>query len=206
MANLMNDIYWPAKKQGAAVPRILGLTATFVAGKLTNIGSKRKQLEALMDSAIFCPSVQQASANDKFFCVDYPPDSLCDYSEFARTVIERLSGEFAPLLNSKDVEKTIKHAAHVFEQLGMSGFCFYFAESVQRQDTIPPRSCCMDVTLAFAQRLAYPHRSPTSWKRRPRSYLRSRTLSQSARSGCLTSPCCAAASETPPSSSAARAR
>lgn len=88
MANVMNDAYHPSKRDGHPVPRIVGLTASFVAGAIDNLNVKRKTLEQLSDAQIFAPTVpDEFLVPPTFSCISYPADTLSNFVELARTKV-----------------------------------------------------------------------------------------------------------------------
>ena len=135
MAALMNDAYWAAKDKGAAVPHILGLTASFVAGAIDDLAGKRQALETLMDSQIFAPEVPvESCGTPTFHTVAYLPDALENYQELVRDKVDVLLSSFeGQPIQVKDHKKIVNHAAHVLVEGGMSAFLFYLGESVAYQ-------------------------------------------------------------------------
>jgi endoribonuclease Dicer len=135
MASLMNDAYWAAKDKGAAVPHILGLTASFVAGAIDDLAGKRQALETLMDSQIFAPEVPvEYCGTPTFHTVAYLPDALENYQELASDKVDVLLSSFeGEPIQVKDRKKIVNHAAHVLVEGGMSAFLFYLGESVAYQ-------------------------------------------------------------------------
>ena len=74
------------------LPRILGLTASFVNGSLNNIESKRNKLEYLLQSNIISPDVPDFFENEKLFHkISYASDCHdLGVSEAVRSYIERI--------------------------------------------------------------------------------------------------------------------
>jgi hypothetical protein len=55
MAAICRDALWRASKEMKCCPRIIGLTASFVSGAMTNVERKRAQLEGLLQASVQVP-------------------------------------------------------------------------------------------------------------------------------------------------------
>ena len=132
MAAVMHDAVAPfLNANGSSCPRILGLTASFVNGNLRNMNKKRRDLEALLQSTIFCPKVKEKLANDKFIYVPWKRDEAADrHKQAIQRHVERAIAHMPPL---KDATKLINRCAHVFEQLGTCSLFYYVDKVVIQQ-------------------------------------------------------------------------
>ncbi|KAL7560687.1 hypothetical protein ACA910_021424 [Epithemia clementina (nom. ined.)] len=113
-----------------SLPRILGLTASFVNGSLKNMEKKRKDLEALMTSTIFCPDIKSRLNDESFHSVEWIPDQF-DTERKKNAIATHLditSKNLEPL-QIKDMQKVDSRSAHVFFELG-SASLFHYVEVV----------------------------------------------------------------------------
>ena len=140
MAAIMRDAFQPRVRAGEIVPRVIGLTASYVSGALTNITKKREQLETLMHSSLFSPPALDLESLDEdsptLIKVDYAADEIDGIKQVADGKVQELIQSFSELGRPgvvHDAGKVASHAMHVLEQVGMSGFTFYLSESVAYQ-------------------------------------------------------------------------
>jgi len=133
MAGIMRDAVWKVASQRDC-PRILGLTASFVNGALKNVEQKRKDLETLLQSSLFCPDVPEEFAaggaagslsKEKFQTVNWLDDIPANCAELVSAKLTTLLDRFqaAYRMPVKDLKKTVNQTRHVFEELGMTAFC-----------------------------------------------------------------------------------
>lgn len=113
-------------------PRILGLTASFVHGSLTGIEMKRKDLEGLLQSRLFCPSVEERPM--EFEQVSYTQSVVPAMEQVVESKVTALLSVAekcgVPL---KETKKVIQRGAHVFSELGLAAFIYYLRECVAPQ-------------------------------------------------------------------------
>jgi hypothetical protein len=129
MANIMRDAINSSRIPEADRPRIVGLTASFVNGRIENLISKRHDLEALLLARMWAPSLDVAEKRSlKWQQVDgwaYPQDGE-GLEQWAKERVEALllplSNALAPIKTSTRVAND---AAHVLVQLGMRACVFY---------------------------------------------------------------------------------
>ncbi|CAE8729462.1 unnamed protein product, partial [Polarella glacialis] len=133
MAAIMKDSIHGATVQ----PRILGLTASFVHGKL-----KRKRdaetakflLEELLLANICCPTVPEEPSTGpgrQWLSIPYPKEQLEE--EFGQTLEElvtNLTQGCDPQGHLKELHKVMGRLKHVFGQLGRDGFVYCVQKSV----------------------------------------------------------------------------
>ena len=137
MACIMYDAYHLMRQAGKSAPmRIVGLTASFASGRLTNLSAKRQQLEVRMDAAMFRPGVPPEYLVEPTFAprVEWAADGLARYESLARSKVETLFREFDGMPTKvKDLERLVQRAGHVLLECGMMGFIFYLGESLAYQ-------------------------------------------------------------------------
>ncbi|CAJ1352882.1 unnamed protein product [Effrenium voratum] len=140
MAAIMKDAIWKVSGQPGC-PRILGLTASFVNGSLKNLEQKRQQIEALLQSKIFCPEVPSHLAaggsedSSKFRYVDFPEDVPASACQAAEEALANLLKDFEATvgLPVKDAGKLLKRSSHVLEELGVEAFQFALQHCIAPQ-------------------------------------------------------------------------
>ncbi|CAJ1441340.1 unnamed protein product [Effrenium voratum] len=140
MAAIMKDAIWKVSGQPGC-PRILGLTASFVNGSLKNLEQKRQQIEALLQSKIFCPEVPSHLAaggsedSSKFRYVDFPEDVPASACQAAEEALANLLKDFEATvgLPVKDAGKLLKRSSHVLEELGVEAFQFALRHCIAPQ-------------------------------------------------------------------------
>ena len=147
MAAICRDALSPAAhaadaRGGAAVPRILGLTASFVNGSLKGIEAKRAAFEALLQANVFCPAVPPEFAagapgiGEKFERVSFAADPLpTGANAWVMERIESIVGAFEGFagIPVRDVKKAVRSAVTVLEELGSDALCCALRDSVIRQ-------------------------------------------------------------------------
>ena len=137
MARIMRDIYWPSAMDQQSTPHVLGLTASIIAGKLLEKEKKREELEVLLQSSVFSPDISTPSSGGveqevTYHKVDYPQESMQGYEVLVERKVEQLAATFDGITRV-EFEKATKHAQHVLSECGMSGFIYYFGESLVYQ-------------------------------------------------------------------------
>jgi endoribonuclease Dicer len=130
MAAVLKDAVAPYQASGFDGPRILGLTASFVNGSLNNMEKKRRQLEALMLSTIFCPNVEPKTTDTNFHYIQW--DKRFDDGD-VREFIEKYVEEATCSIPVKDISKVVKRCTHVFDQLGRDAVLFYIDKGIEAQ-------------------------------------------------------------------------
>ena len=130
MANIMRDGLNASGIPEADCPRVVGLTASFVNGKVENVIAKRHGLEALLHATMWAPDridlVEQRSVEwrqvDGWAC----PQNSNDLTQWAIQRVEEmllpLSDAISPIITS---HRVATQAAHVLLELGMHSFIFY---------------------------------------------------------------------------------
>lgn len=112
--------------------RILGLTASFVHGSLSNIEKKRQDLEGLFQATIFSPSVDERPV--KFERVSYHSvisPAMKDIVESKIQQILQIAENYeVPLSETRNV---IRRGIHVFQELGAFAFVYFLGECVAPQ-------------------------------------------------------------------------
>lgn len=133
MARIMRDIFWPAIGQ-QSTPHVLGLTASIINGKLLEKEKKREELEVLLQSSVFSPDISEPTSGGieqkvVYLKVDYPQESMQGFEHLVSTKVEQLAASFDGITRV-EYEKATEHAQHVLTESGMSGFIYYFSESL----------------------------------------------------------------------------
>lgn len=133
MAAVMRDGVVPlaANRGIEACPRILGLTASFINGNLRNMENKRQALEALMLSTIFCPTVEQRIADDRFMYVTWERGSGVEQEEEA--IASHVEDALERVGAIKEIKKIVSRCLHVFVELGMNALFFYIDKVIVQQ-------------------------------------------------------------------------
>ena len=131
MAAVLKDAVAPYQASGFDDgPRILGLTASFVNGSLKNIEKKRRLLEALMLSTIFCPNVTPKTTGNNFHHIQW--DKSFDDND-VKEVIEEYVEEAVDGIPINDISKVVKRCIHVFDHLGRDAVMFYIDKVIVAQ-------------------------------------------------------------------------
>ena len=140
MASIMCDAYHPVAKRGGVCPRVLGLTASFVAGKVTHLDLKRTELETVMQANLYTPPALDDYVRGRrepiYHPVIYEDATPSGAEGLVESRVQSLIKSFEAIGAPgavRDCEKTVRHATKVFEQIGMSGLTFYLSESVAYQ-------------------------------------------------------------------------
>jgi ERCC4-related helicase len=122
------------------LPRILGLTASFVNGSLAKIENKRKKLEILMQANIFCPCVTTCDIEDEREYHNVPvswghmifnihEDGV---KQFTSRVFESVP-LFCQMINIHVRDKWIARGWMIFQTLGSDGFYYWLREGIVLQ-------------------------------------------------------------------------
>jgi ERCC4-related helicase len=134
MASIMRDAVAPYKHQTGGgsgdSPRILGLTASFINGKMKDEVQKRRQLETLLLSNIYCPDVPPSTSEKQFRAVEWRRHALHDV---VKEVVETHVETAAKKIKIKDASKVIKRCVHVLEELGSDALKHYIERVVVAQ-------------------------------------------------------------------------
>lgn len=132
MAAVMRDAVAPVLVTGKTTcPRILGLTASFVNGNLRNMEKKRRDIESLLQSTIFCPNVKAKLEDDRFIYVPWKRNKNADIHKQA--IEKHVENAVNQTGRVKDVRKIINRCSHVFEQLGTGALFFYIDKVIVQQ-------------------------------------------------------------------------
>jgi DEAD/DEAH box helicase len=132
MAAVMRDAVAPYKAAtGLPGPRILGLTASFVNGNMRDIDKKRRSIEALLLSTIYCPTVEERIGDDRFLPVSWAKTK--NEGEHRQAVEEHVETALQVMGNIKDVNKVVKRCAHVFDELGYEALMHYIDKVIVEQ-------------------------------------------------------------------------
>jgi endoribonuclease Dicer len=128
MAALMRDGVAPyCQDTGSQGPRILGLTASIVNGSLRNMEKKRRDLEKLLLSTIYCPNVKHTISDDRFYFVDWERTNNVDQQKLAlEGHVEATLERVGPI---KEIKKVVSRCSHVFTELGLPAL-FYYIDNV----------------------------------------------------------------------------
>mgnify|MGYP005621700333 CR=1 FL=1 len=134
MARIMKDIYHWAAINGQSTPHVLGLTASIINGKLLGKEKKREELEVLLQSSVFSPDISEPTSGGieqevVYEKVDYPQESMQGFEHLVRTKVKQLVATLDGI-SRVEYEKATEHAQHVLTESGMSGFIYYFSESL----------------------------------------------------------------------------
>ena len=137
-------------------PRVLGLTASFINGSLKNMEKKRRNLEALMLSTIFCPEVPAKFKDDNFVYVKWKRDA--DIETEKHIIQKHVEDAVAHVKGIKEVEKIVRRCVHVFGELGAEALFFYIDEVIVKQirEKINGlKASEEDATIRFAERMIH---------------------------------------------------
>ena len=129
MAAVLRDSVAPYyKARGLGSPlRILGLTASFDNGNSQNLEKKKRDLEALMQSTIFCPNVTARIVDERFHFVKWKRNEDVDHHKQA--IQDHVQVALLSVAEIKDIKKVVSRCSHVFEELGTWAL-FYYVEFV----------------------------------------------------------------------------
>jgi len=132
MAGLLRDGVAPMAASGLYTPRVLGLTASFVNGSLRGIEEKRRSLEALMLSTIFCPNVASKFTDESFIHVD---DWSCshDLKTHQEAIAWHVEAAVKNVEPVKEITKLVRRCSHVFEELGFNALLYYIDNVIVKQ-------------------------------------------------------------------------
>jgi endoribonuclease Dicer len=160
MASLMRDAvmpYYNDRKNGKMHRdqlSILGLTASFVNGSLKDLAKKRRDLEALLQSTIFCPDVDTtlcsattAAITTRTFAassvtrtrppgIDFRQVSWSQEAGLAGAmdlVDQYVADSLARIRTVKEVQKVLRRCRHVLEELGRDALFYFVNEVIVRQ-------------------------------------------------------------------------
>ena len=158
MAAVMRDSIIPfvSRKTFGNSPRVLGLTASFINGSLKNREKKRKDLEALLLSEIFCPEVESRVSNERYQSVTWDDTDRFEAARKEEVIGVHVNETCKKLesLKIREIDKVVKRCAHVFLQLG-SDSLFYYVETVICRQIMAKVALLaeMEESVAYAQRL-----------------------------------------------------
>eukprot|EP01079_Euglenida_sp_SAG-EU17-18_P002323 gene2323-502_t len=133
MAGMLRDALCPSQAR-SAVPRVLGLTASFVHGATTNLTQKREKLEMLTRARIHVPKLTgQAGRQDiQYKAIRYPNAAGVDQNW--TDSVERFTKELSRLrLPVKNAQQLSNSAEHVLGSLGASAYSDYLRTCVVPQ-------------------------------------------------------------------------
>lgn len=120
------DAIWPLPEEKR--PRILGLTASFLNGSISNLVQKRRKLESLMLSTIICPDVSAHAQQVSFHQVRWLPDR----ADF--TVVQKhLDNALVKIGTVKEIKKVVSRCRHVADELGKNALFSYIDRVVVEQ-------------------------------------------------------------------------
>lgn len=130
MASVMRDGVAPLADCGKTAPRILGLTASFVNGSIKAIEKKRRVLEALLLSTLFCPDVDSNFSPDSFKLVHW---KRCDCDSQTHLITKHVEAAVNVVGQVKEIAKVLRRCCHVFQELGYDGLQFYIEKTIVLQ-------------------------------------------------------------------------
>jgi ERCC4-related helicase len=134
MASIMRDAVAPYKHKNDCgsddSPRILGLTASIINGAIKGEVKKRRQLEALLLSNIYCPDVPSSTSDKHFRLVGWDRYALHDE---VKAVVETHVAATAKKIKIKEARKVVKRCVHVLEELGLDAFKYYLKKGIIAQ-------------------------------------------------------------------------
>jgi len=132
MAAVMRGAVTPLyATQSTDAPRILGLTASYVHGAFKNIEKRKKALEALLLSTIFCPTVPARFNDDNFVSVSWKRNK--DIKDQKYAVEQQVTKAVSHLGKIKAIDKVERNCSHVFEELGTEALFFYIDRVIVEQ-------------------------------------------------------------------------
>ncbi|KAL3906764.1 MAG: hypothetical protein SGILL_009142 [Bacillariaceae sp.] len=130
MAQIMRDSVAPTYERCSDVPRILGLTASFINGEMKNPEKKRRKLEELMLSNVFCPQVPARTSDDDFRSVAWSKHVMEDEVEL---VVKKKVEETVKSIGIKEVRKIVNNSVHVLLELGTKALQYYINKVIVAQ-------------------------------------------------------------------------
>eukprot|EP00741_Cyanophora_paradoxa_P019643 tig00021135_g18961.t1 len=150
MASIQNDAILPYARDAEpdSEVRVLGLTASFVHGKMSNLEEKRLRLEQLLGARMISPVVPRTATSaaldspssdhsDEARRFERVPFDNQDVEEFRaevdRHVSNVLENFLVGLIHPKDLKNTATRAWKVFEALGSTALLFYLREGLLSQ-------------------------------------------------------------------------
>lgn len=115
-------------------PRLLGMTASFVNGKMKDIMKKRSDLEALFNGNLIAPVIEEdATESEKSYVrVNVPHEDLSSYEPFVRPMIDAVLKVIGRDLG-KEYDKWGYRGVALFEELGFLGLRFWLKEGILMQ-------------------------------------------------------------------------
>ena len=125
MASVMRDAVTPyySRYNNRESLRILGLTASFNNGNSRNLDIKRRNLEGLMLSTIFCPDVPNRIKNYAFKFVHWQRTKNLEQCQ--RAIQTHVDAAVSHVAKIKNITKVVHRCIHVFEELGVTALFFY---------------------------------------------------------------------------------
>jgi hypothetical protein len=121
------------KLQAREQPRLLGLTASYLHGKVENVERKKTAFCQLFCGAEFlCDSSPGAAAQDHQHQMIPVPFTRTAISEW-RQVVAKSLGSILEYVQVRQAARVLKRGENVLEQLGISGFIFFIQEGVVKQ-------------------------------------------------------------------------
>jgi hypothetical protein len=109
--------------------RLIGLTASFVHGKMENVPRQKARLCDIFGSAIFFVGKLRARSCSPIVKVAYQPTNMAEWTPMIEHTLERILVE----TKIKEAKKVLKRGSVVLEELGFSGFMFFVREGVIKQ-------------------------------------------------------------------------
>ena len=130
MSAVLHDTVAPYYDKTSTLPRILGLTASFVNGSLMNLPKKRQALEERLLATIICPTLSSRLGSEDFTRVTWirSRQELLRQQEAA---IDRYVREaVTAVARVKDMSKVISKCTHVFRALGWEALQYYVQDGI----------------------------------------------------------------------------
>eukprot|EP00435_Cladocopium_sp_Y103_P062194 s387_g23.t2 len=123
----MAQVMWIVKKlEQEHRPRIVGLTASFLLGKLKRKRDAEKgrlDLELLLEASLFCPDVPEGCKQQEFKRVTWSEEmpSSEDFLADVKQGLETMAVQLGDAAELKDFRKVGQRMHHVLQQLGRQG-------------------------------------------------------------------------------------
>lgn len=136
------------------IPRILGLTASFVNGSLKNMAQKRRNLEFLLQSTIFCPTVPARFSEDKYIAVSWKREE--DIGDQKQAIEDHVSDAIGYIAEIKEIVKVVRYCSHVFEEIGKEALFFYIEHVIVKQ--ILEKAKCLQERVRDERSIRYAER------------------------------------------------
>uniref|UniRef100_A0A6T0E1R0 RNA helicase n=1 Tax=Chrysotila carterae TaxID=13221 RepID=A0A6T0E1R0_CHRCT len=163
MASIMKEFYWRAKHGNSDVPRILGLTASILHGKLKGIENKRRKLETILDAAVYKPPSYALSEDDTLKKYERVQSKSCGFDvDQVQLQLRECFVRFSDRLKQSSrirvhSGKAFASGIYVVVQSGMCALAHYMGECIlyqlQREEELRLERMAAASTAEFAERM-----------------------------------------------------